>query len=141
MHNGFCTPRERDDPIMCAKRLVTSGMVVVLLAVASSTMVAQSLRPTYSEPMSVISDIQTVVSIETLRERASPPITAGVPSSSMDRTEKGILAGGVLGVFIGAAAYSAFISESKSGWEVQDMLLTSLFFGLLGASIGGIIGS
>ena len=121
--------------------VVSVGMAVVLLAVASNTMVGQSLRPTYSGPRSVISELETVVSVETLREHTSPPVTAVAPSSSLDGTEMGILAGGVLGVFMGAVFYSGFVSSSESGWEVQNMLIASLFFGLIGASIGGIIGS
>ena len=127
--------------MMCSKPLVASGMVVVLLAVASSTLAGQSIRPTYSEPMSEISDLQTVVFVETLDERISPPVAVVLPSSSLDGTEKGILAGGVLGVFMGAAAYGVVASGSESGGEVQNMLMASLFFGLLGASIGGMIGS
>jgi len=121
--------------------VVSAGMAVVLLAVASSTMVGQSLPPTYSGPRSVISELETVVSVETLQERTSPPVTVVVSSSSMDGTEMGILAGGVLGVSMGAVVYSVIASDSQSGWQVQNALLASLFFGLIGASIGGIIGS
>lgn len=121
--------------------VVCAGVAIVLLAVASSTMVGQSLRPTYSGPISVISELQTVVSVGTLQERTSPPTTVVAPSSSMDGTETGIIIGGVFGVILGGVLYTAAISTSESEWELKNMLLASLFFGLIVASIGGIVGS
>ena len=121
--------------------LRTSGLALVLGAVISSSMVGQGIRPTYEGPPVTAFVLWVEARAVAPQERTSSLITTTVTSSSLDGTERGILVGGAAGAVMAGVLYTLAISSSEDDWELENMLFASLFGGLIGASIGGILGS